>query len=179
MKNKHKEMVEKGFFAAFEKGAKLFQEGNFAPAEKKFRECLSIDADDYASANLHDAAMFWKKSQLAANAALRMMTKNGFVHKFGEEEADQIAAALVKKFHRKSIAQFGLGRACLAMPSGLDFDIFAKRAFAAALLALGDHKADRYKKSMVHTLFAQVDDREAHLAEAKRLAPKFGEGLGL
>ena len=160
--------------SAFRKGVKLYGEGDYARAEKCLRKCQTPVSASQENA-LHEATLFWNQSQKVANTAIKMMEEKGFIHKFGEKEAAELAAALDGKFGKKPETLFGLARAYVAAQNGLDFDIFARKAFRGALSMLNDHKADSYKKSMVHSLFAQVENKEKHLAEAARLAPDFGQ----
>ena len=160
--------------SAFRKGVKLYGEGDYARAERCLRKCQTPVAASQENA-LHEATLFWNQSQKVANAAIKMMAEKGFMHKFGEGEAAELAAAMEAKFGKEPETFFGIARAYVAAQNGLDFDIFARKAFRSALSMLNGHKADCYKKSMVHSLFAQVENKEKHLAEAARLAPDFGQ----
>ena len=174
----------------FSSGMHWLMNGDLKMAKECFGLCQAHDIANRQAPDHLMAVELCSKSQQVANAAIRLLHKNGKVHKFDTsgfamqefdandmEEARKEMARLNFKPSAATVA-LGLGRAYLALATEEKpgWKGCAKAEFERALSLLGRNRAEKYMAAMVHRFYAQAENEEFHLSEMHRLDPHIPKG---
>ena len=177
--------VRVGAKELFSSGMLRLMQGDLRKAKEDFGLCQAYDDANRQAPEHLMVVELYSKSQRVANAAIRLLHKNGKVHKFDPSGfAMQEFGATDMEDARKGMARLkfkpsgatvalGLGRAYLALATEErpGWKGCAKAEFDRALSLLGRNRSEKYMAAAVHRFYALAEDNEFHLAEMHRLDP--------
>jgi len=174
----------------FRSGMEALMQGKLRKAKNEFNLCLSHNLAHRQAPGHIEVVDFYSKTQKVANAAIKFLHESGKAYRFNTsgfamiefdaKDAEETRAEMARRgFDAKSAAvAFGLGRAYLAFVTEEKpgWNICAKSEFERALSLLGKSRADKYMAAAVHRVYAQVGNKEFHLAAMRELDPHIPDG---